>query len=310
MKAKIRKKRRQTCRFSLHPLFFAVGIFYALKGELLLFLMTALVAVQHECAHAFAASRLGYTLNKIVLMPFGAVIDGDMKGLSLKDEITIAAWGPLCNLFTAAFFTAIWWFTPTMYAFTDTACFSSLSIALVNLLPAYPLDGGRILRCVLVRAFLRKSADAHAAEKKARRLTCAVTIVFALAFFILFFLFFNVSILLFSLFLFVGAFGNKDKSAVYEKMQISCVNALRRGVELRHVAVLQTCAIKDVFRFLSPGAYLVLQVYDEQERHLFNVSQNQLAVYFSHALSPYETLQTLKERIFCPKNTENPQKTI
>ena len=49
--------------------------------------MSALVAVQHECAHAFAAAKLGYKLNAIVLMPFGAVIDGDLRGISFKDEI-------------------------------------------------------------------------------------------------------------------------------------------------------------------------------------------------------------------------------
>ena len=98
-------------------------------------MLSCLVAVQHECAHAFAAAKLGYKLNKIVLMPFGAVIDGDMRGITFKDEIFVAICGPLCNLITAAFFVAVWWFAPTMYAFTDTAFYSSLAIALVNLLP-------------------------------------------------------------------------------------------------------------------------------------------------------------------------------
>jgi stage IV sporulation protein FB len=126
-------------------LFFIVGIVYAFTGGLPLFLMSCLVALQHECAHAFSASKLGYRLNKIVLMPFGAVIDGDLSGLSNKDEISIALCGPLCNLITAGFFVALWWCFPITYAYTDVACYVSLTIALVNLLPAYPLDGGRIL---------------------------------------------------------------------------------------------------------------------------------------------------------------------
>ena len=79
--------------------------------------MSAIVAIQHECAHAFAAAKLGYKLNKIVLMPFGAIIDGDMSGISFKDELLVAACGPLCNLCTAIFFIALWWLKPTMYAF-------------------------------------------------------------------------------------------------------------------------------------------------------------------------------------------------
>jgi stage IV sporulation protein FB len=310
MKTTKRNKRQSTCRLSLHPLFLAVGIFYCLKGELFLFLMSCLIAVQHECAHAFSAARLGYRLNKIVLMPFGAVIDGDMRGLSLKDEIVIAVWGPLCNLFTAAFFAAIWWFTPTMYAFTDTACFSSLSIALVNLLPAYPLDGGRILRCVLTRIFCKNTADYQAAERKSEKWTKGVTLFFATALLMVFILLlfrrtYNFSLLFFAGFLFFGALGNKDKSAIYEKMSVSCKNALRRGVELRRVAVLDSCPVKDAFRFLSRGTYLVLEVYDEQENHLFDLSQNQLDFFFVQAQTPYESLKSIKERVFCEKNTKN-----
>ena len=43
----------------MHPLFLLVGVWYAVTGELFLFLLSALVAIQHECAHAFAAAQ-GY----------------------------------------------------------------------------------------------------------------------------------------------------------------------------------------------------------------------------------------------------------
>ena len=142
--------------FQFHPLFLLVGVWYACTGELFLFLLSALVAIQHECAHAFASAKLGYKLNKIILMPFGAIIDGDLKGISFRDEIYVAVCGPLCNLITAGFFVALWWLVPTMYAFTDTACYSSLTIAVINLLPAYPLDGGRILKCALCEFFLKR----------------------------------------------------------------------------------------------------------------------------------------------------------
>ena len=108
------QKRQRSCRFPftrslfshirLHPTFIAVGIWYCFTGELFSFFLSCIVALQHECAHAFAAARLGYKLDKVVLMPYGAVIDGDLSGITLKDEITVAVWGPLCNLLTAVFF--------------------------------------------------------------------------------------------------------------------------------------------------------------------------------------------------------------
>lgn len=128
---KRRKTRARRVRKALkvHPLFLLLGVYYCFIGELPLFLLSALVALQHECAHAFAAAKLGYRLDRVVLMPYGAVIDGDLSGISFKDEIFVAVWGPLCNLVTAAGFAALWWIYPTAYAFTDTACYVSLAVA-------------------------------------------------------------------------------------------------------------------------------------------------------------------------------------
>ncbi len=283
--------------FRLHPLFLVVGFWYCIKGELFLFLLSTLVAVQHECAHAFAAAKLGYRLNTIVLMPYGAVIDGDMHDVSLKDEIFVALCGPLCNLCTAIFFIAIWWLHPTMYAFTDTACYSSLSIALVNLLPAYPLDGGRILNCLIARAYLSRHPSAQKAERFSHTICRIVTCIFA-AFFLTAFVILclqgqlNFTLLSFGVFLIVGACGTAQKTATYDKLPIERPS-LKKGVEIRRVAVLNTCPIKDVLRFVSRGNFLVLEVYDEAENHLFNLPQTLLSQMLEISPSPYATLQEL-----------------
>ena len=267
-----------------------------------MFLLSALVAIQHECAHAFASAKLGYKLNKIILMPFGAIIDGDLKGISFRDEIYVAVCGPLCNLITAGFFVALWWLFPTMYAFTDTACYSSLTIAVINLLPAYPLDGGRILKCALCEFFLKRHPNEEEAERKAEHICRGITLFFAVGLLAIFTTLalrksFNLTLLTFALFLAVGAFGNRDKSAVYGKMDFSCREAFRRGVELRRVAVLDTCTVKGALRFLSRGSYLVLEVYDKNEKHLFDLPQNLLAELFTKAATPYETLGSLYKKL-------------
>ena len=289
--------------FRLHPLFLALGIFYALKGELFLFFISTLVALQHECAHAFAAAKLGYKLNAIVLMPFGAVIDGDLSSASLKDEIYIALCGPICNLATAFFFIALWWLEPTMYALTDIACYSSLAIALVNLLPAYPLDGGRILRCILARNFKKHTLDDGKAERRAQTICRVVTLLFAVGFFTLFTVqcFLrqaNISILLFGIFLLVGGLGTVNKNAVYERMDFSVKNALKKGAEIRRVAVYSSCPVKDILRFISKDSYLVIEVYDEDENFLFSLSQNEFSTLFCRVKTPYEPLSSLyKEKM-------------
>ncbi len=286
--------------FRLHPLFLAMGVWYAFTGELFLFLLTTLVAIQHECAHAFAAAHLGYKLNAIILMPYGAVLDGDLKGISFKDEIFVAVCGPLCNLATAFFFVAIWWFEPTMYAFTDVVFYSSLSIALVNLLPCYPLDGGRIVKCSLARLFQKSQLEEGIAEKKAGNICLALTLLFSVATLFAFILQCtqgapNFSLLAFGLFLLVGGLGNRDKTAVYEKNVLTFTPSLRKGVEIRRVAIDGNCPVKDAFRFLSRGSYLVLEVYDEGTL-AFELPQSQLVELFTQATTPYDTLLSLHQK--------------
>ncbi len=274
-----------------------MGIWYAFKGELFLFLMSAFVDLQHECAHAFAAAKLGYRLNAVVLMPFGAVIDGDLKGLSLKDEIFVALCGPLCNLVTATFFVALWWFTPTAYAFTDTAFYASLAIGVINFLPAYPLDGGRILYCFLARGFLKNNPEEGRAEKKAKKICKLVTLLLSLLLLLLFALSCwkgtpNFSLLAFVGFLLFGGAGNKTPTA-YEKLPLPLPPPLKKGVEVRRVAIAKECPVKDALRFLSKGSYLVLEVYGEGSEPLFLLPQNLLEELFALSATPYETLEAL-----------------
>lgn len=249
----------------IHPLFLVLGIYYLFKGELWLFFSSTIVALQHEYAHAIVAAKSGVRLNRVVLMPYGAVLDGETDGVPLLDEIKIAAAGPFCNLLTALFFLALWWLFPSLYAFTDTACFASLSIALVNLLPAYPLDGGRVLFCLLRRTFLKNGLSPKDSEKRAK-ITCRITaIIIAVSLFALFVFGgvngqVNYTLLAFSLFTLVGAFGN-GKKAEYQPFLPLLQCDLEQGAEIRKVAVSSTTTIKRAVCFLERGRYLILAVY-------------------------------------------------
>ena len=254
-----------------------------------------MVALQHELAHAFASQRLGYSLDKIVLMPFGALLEGDLTGISLRDEITVAVCGPLCNLITAFFFGAIWWFYPTMYAYTDTAYAVSMSVALVNFLPCYPLDGGRVLRAVLTAVFVRRYADVPRAERRAYAVCKSVSILFGIALIGLGVWLatqktYNVSLFIFGIFIMVGGAQN-TRNVSYSKINFSQKNVLQRGVEVRRIAVSGACQVKDVFRFIQNGSYLVLDVYSADESSYFSLTQNQLGALFLQTATPYSRLE-------------------
>lgn len=272
------------CSLVFHPLFVLVGVVQCFTGTLFSFLTIVTCALLHELAHAYAAARIGYQLNRIVLMPYGAVLDGEFTDLSAKDELSIACAGPLCNLACAALFLAIWWCFPITYAYTDTAFFASLSLGLCNFLPAYPLDGGRILKTALYRIFIAYMPPVKA--KKRAFVVCKIIAILTVV--LLLFTFFitaflqqiNWSLLSFCIFLFIGILPIKESH--YQRMDFSAHQALSRGVFIKHVAVLEDCTVKRALAFLSQGEYLALDVYSHQETYLGTVTQNELSAFFLH----------------------------
>ena len=53
----------------------------------------------------------------------------------------------------------LWWFYPVTYAYTDGIFYASAAMLALNLLPAYPLDGGRIAKCVICKFLKPKAVD-------------------------------------------------------------------------------------------------------------------------------------------------------
>ncbi|HVX62739.1 MAG TPA: site-2 protease family protein [Pirellulales bacterium] len=123
----------------------------------------------HEAGHCFLARRLGGHADQIVIWPFGGLVNVNVPH-EPQNELAVALAGPLVNL-AVCLVTAPWllivyrepmlpllnpltppigeeavlsWQAGLMWAF-----WINWLLALVNLLPAYPLDGGRVLRSLL-----------------------------------------------------------------------------------------------------------------------------------------------------------------
>ena len=288
----VRKNKRESggCRFSLfygkltvHPLFLLFGVWCALTGELLSFLSITACALLHELAHAAAAAKIGYAAEEIVLMPYGATLTANLDGTSARDEIRIALAGPFCNFVTAALFLALWWCFPSAYPYTEAAFTTSLSLGLCNLLPALPLDGGRVLYRALI-AWFNAYLPPEKAKKQALLISRIISLLFCV-FGVLLFLFaalngtVNFSLLAFSLFLAAGAFSRKKNSFI--RLNFSLRSAFERGIPLRQIAISASCSVKKTLTFLSSDAYLLLHVYNENERFLGTITQNELSEFFA-----------------------------
>ncbi len=113
----------------------------------MLLISTIVSAVLHEFGHAWVAHSRGYMLKKLVIMPFGAVLYG-AENLQKKDTLAISLAGPAVNLILVSFIYAMWWIAPITHNYTVDFLYANLGILFFNLLPIYPLDGGRVLLAI------------------------------------------------------------------------------------------------------------------------------------------------------------------
>jgi Zn-dependent protease/CBS domain-containing protein len=107
----------------------------------------------HEFSHSFMALALGLRVRSITLFIFGGVSSIAGEAQRSLDEFLIAVVGPLSSLVLAAVFWAARQVagvdgTP-LGAFLGYLAFINLMLALFNLVPGFPLDGGRVLRSIV-----------------------------------------------------------------------------------------------------------------------------------------------------------------
>ncbi len=242
--------------FKIHPLFFIFGLYFAFIGKVFSFLLFTLTACIHEFGHFLTSSKLGYKLNTIILMPYGALLFGNIDNVSYKDECKIALAGPLMNLYITIIFVALWWFIPTLYPFSQEIVISNLTLGLINLLPCYPLDGGRFLLGTLSLCMPSKTA-----EKLVRVLGFFLSLTIFALFIYSIFTTLNITILFFAIFMFIGAISKNDK-AKYVKIY-SLFNALeiKKPTIVKKIAVNENATFKDVYKYLSNDYIYEIEVY-------------------------------------------------
>jgi Zn-dependent protease len=138
-------------RLHLSLLIFMGFILLSGSGLFGLILMIAVFAsvVLHELGHALVARRFGLPIIDISLYPFGGMARMGAPPKTTRHEILMAAAGPAVSLAIALVFFLIGHFTgeATIMLLAQI----NLMLGLFNLIPALPMDGGRIFRAALAR---------------------------------------------------------------------------------------------------------------------------------------------------------------
>jgi Zn-dependent protease len=138
---------------ALSQLVVSGSIAVAMSGVALVAVIFGCV-VLHEFGHALAARRYGIGTRDVTLLPIGGIARLDRMPHSPKQELRVALAGPAVNLAIAGLL-GVWLFlaSPGMTGGSFAARLLSVNLALAvfNMLPAFPMDGGRVLRALLAQ---------------------------------------------------------------------------------------------------------------------------------------------------------------
>lgn len=137
-------------RLRIHILFWLVIGLSAVTGHFVETLTLFVIVVIHELGHVAAAREVGWKVTEIELLPFGGVatIENEAAADPL-DEIVVALAGPFLNITMIFVSLLFWWSGVWTEEWTRFFVTSNVIIAGFNLLPIWPLDGGRILQALL-----------------------------------------------------------------------------------------------------------------------------------------------------------------
>ncbi|HHT73479.1 MAG TPA: peptidase M50 [Firmicutes bacterium] len=136
----------------VNPLFFVLLLGAALFGLLPQSLILFAVVLWHETAHILVARLYHLDVTEVELLPFGGVARFEaLLQTNPALEWKTAVIGPLSNVVLIGLLYAVQQYYALPPEHYEFAVLASGGLCLFNLLPALPLDGGRVLRSILVR---------------------------------------------------------------------------------------------------------------------------------------------------------------
>jgi Zn-dependent protease len=208
----------------IHWTFFLLLVFFAFlgyqaSGSLMGALTSTLTIVAlfvcvllHEFGHSLVAQRLGLEIHSITLLPLGGVSNLESLPEKPADEVKITVAGPLVNVVLAPVFIGVgllfgaaprvpgdlFMSIGSVGQFFFYLGYLNVVLAIFNLIPAFPLDGGRILRALLATRL---------GAVRATDISSIVGRFFAAAFFLIGLLGGNFILALIAVFIYFGASG-------------------------------------------------------------------------------------------------------
>jgi Zn-dependent protease len=297
----------------VHWTFFLLLAFFAFagyqgSGSLTNALITTVVilalflcVVLHELGHSLVAQRLGIEIKDITLLPIGGVARLTSLPERPIDEVKIAVAGPLVNVVLAPVFFAIGIVLGAsplepaniiqggnsvgqIFAYLGLI---NVALVLFNLIPAFPMDGGRVLRGLLA---------SRLGAVRATDISSAVGQFFAIGFFLIGLLSGNFLLALVAVFIFFGASGEAQMVRQRELMRGLLVSDVM-GTRPRLETVTPYHTFGQVLDSIIHGYQEDFPVVDEDGRLVGMITRNEIMA-AAHSPERYSSVRDLMRTDF------------
>ena len=235
-----------------------------------IFYITYAVMALHEAAHCIAAACIGLKISHITFQPFGVNLKLKNKMVySLADEIILYISGPLCNVVLALAAALVC----RRYNLEILRMFyiSNIMLFAMNMLPAVPLDGGIILRKILMYRYGCKQS-----EKVMKVISIIISgVVMLLGAAVLYKTRFNFSVLLFSTLLIGNIFTQKEKYNV-DFVKELMFHTKKKTDKVRHIIINDGIDYKDIAQRFNIGSYNVVYITDNDGKIKDTLTETQI----------------------------------
>ncbi|SCY15508.1 M50 family metallopeptidase [Alkaliphilus peptidifermentans] len=256
----------------LLPIFLISFVFGYLREMLIIFLVVFI----HEISHYLVAKKVNVKIEKIELFPFGGVakMDHDYV-IKPSHEVLIAAAGPFSNLLLLFLAELLIFYnivgSPYIYFFQ----LSNVAIGAFNLLPIFPLDGGRVLRAIISIFY---------GIQKSTLLSIAIGKVFSIMILVLgiylsYLSLDNIYLIPLAMYLYYQANAEK-KMAVFLLMKEIIrkkETLLNKGImNTEHLTVLDAVNLNMIFSSFKSGKYHFVTVIDREGMLIGTLTESQI----------------------------------
>lgn len=137
-----------------HPLFWLIATIAIITARFQELLILFFIVLVHELGHATAAHYFSWRIKKIILLPFGGVVELDEHGnRPLKEELIVLLAGPIQHFWLFLLAKMLFLFTIISEKMYMNFIEYNLMILLFNCLPILPLDGGKLMQLLFAKYF-------------------------------------------------------------------------------------------------------------------------------------------------------------